>query len=84
LQLFAEGTWKQSKVTNQEIDLRISGGIVSGNAVGLGKLVLHKDGKSIKKLTIRAKSAGGLISVDFVANPPPKKAPMSDKLQLVG
>jgi hypothetical protein len=74
LQLFAQGSWSQDESSPQEIELKISGGIVQGSGTGTGKLLLRKDGKSIKKLSIRAKSAdNSVITVEFVANNPPGK-----------
>ncbi len=69
LQLSAQGSWSVGESLSQGIDLKITGGVVSGNATGTGKLFLRKDGKSIDRLTIEAKSAdGGKITVDFVAD----------------
>jgi hypothetical protein len=73
LQLSAKGTWSVGK--SQGIDLKITGGIVSGGGNGTGKLLLRKDGKSIKKLTIDGTSAdGSKISVDFTASTPTSKS----------
>src|SRR5215468_2121192 len=76
LQLSAKGTWSVDKTPSQGIDLKITGGIVQGGGTGTGKLLLRKDGKSIKKLTIDGSSAdGSKISVDFTANnPAPSKS----------
>ena len=70
LQLNGTGTWSAGKSLNEGIDLKITGGIVSGNAIGTGKLFLREDGKSIDKLQINAKSKGGnrKIKVNFVAD----------------
>jgi hypothetical protein len=74
LQLSAKGTWSVGKTLSQGIDLKITGGIVNGGGTGTGKLLLRKDGKSIKKLTITGTSAdGSKVSVDFTANNPPSK-----------
>jgi hypothetical protein len=71
MQLLTEGTWSQS--ANQTIDLKISGGIVSGNSTGTGKLLLRRD-NSIKRLSLRAKSTNNAgVTVEFVANPPAAK-----------
>jgi len=70
LQLSGTGTWSAGKTLNDGIDLKITGGIVSGNAIGTGKLFLRTDGQSIDKLQINAKSKGGnrKITVNFVAD----------------
>jgi len=71
MQLLAEGTWSQS--SNQTIDLKITGGIVTGNSAGSGKLQLRKD-NSIKKLSLKAKSINnGAVTVEFVAASPVDK-----------
>jgi hypothetical protein len=75
LQLSAKGTWSVGKTLSQGIDLKITGGIVDGGGTGTGKLLLRKDGKSIKKLTIEGTSAdGSKVSVDFTASNPPSKS----------
>jgi hypothetical protein len=74
LQLSAKGTWSVGKTLSQGIDLKITGGIANAGGTGTGKLLLRKDGKSIKKLTITGTSAdGSKVSVDFTANNPPSK-----------
>jgi hypothetical protein len=66
LLLQAEGTWKASASSPEEILLKITGGALKGELVGSGKLLLTSDRKSIKELTINAKSADGQeISVTF-------------------
>jgi hypothetical protein len=73
LQLSAQGTWSRAKYASQGVNLKITGGIVSGNATGSGKLFLTSDGKSIAKLTIQAASADGAkVTVEFVADKPPE------------
>ena len=68
LQLLAEGTWKASASSPEELLLKITGGAVKGEVIGSGKLLLTEDRKSIKELTIDVKSSDGLqISVTFVA-----------------
>ena len=68
LLLQAEGTWKVSASSAQEIDLKIIGGAVKGEVIGSGKLLLTGDRKSMKELTINLRSADGQdISVTFVA-----------------
>jgi len=69
LQLAAQGIWSIDKSLEEGINLKITGGVVSGNATGTGKLFLRKDGKSIDKLNIKATSADGSnVTVDFVAD----------------
>lgn len=69
LQLAAQGTWSIGKSLEEGINLKITGGVVSGNATGTGKLFLRKDGKSIDKLHIESTSAdGSKVTVDFVAD----------------
>ena len=52
----------------EEILLEITGGAVKGELVGSGKLLLTRDRKSIKELTIHGKSSDGQkISVTFAA-----------------
>ncbi|HXQ69907.1 MAG TPA: hypothetical protein VN844_05450 [Pyrinomonadaceae bacterium] len=73
LQLSAQGTWSAAQSPAQGINLKITGGVVGGNANGTGKLYLRKDGKSIDKLNIKATSAdGSKTTVDFVADKKPK------------
>jgi hypothetical protein len=75
LQLAAQGTWFLGKSLEEGINLKITGGVVSGNANGNGKLFLRKDGKSIDKLNIQATSAdGSKVTVDFVADKATTKA----------
>ena len=75
LQLAAQGTWSIGKSLEEGINLKITGGVVSGNATGNGKLFLRKDGKSIDKLNIQATSAdGSKVKVDFVADKGTPKA----------
>jgi hypothetical protein len=71
LQLQAQGTWSASTSSPEEVLLKITGGEVSGNATGTGKLVLSTDRKSIKELTIKGKFFDGReIVVTFVADAP--------------
>ncbi len=75
LQLTAQGTWSLAKSPEEGINLKITGGVVSGNASGNGKLFLRKDGKSIDKLNIQATSVdGSKVTVDFVADKDTPKA----------
>lgn len=67
LQLQAQGTWSVGALP-EEILLTISGGDVSGNATGTGKLLLSDDRKSIKELTIKGKTFDGReIAITFAA-----------------
>ena len=71
LQLQAEGTWKATASSPEEIVLKITGGATKGEVIGSGKLLLTSDRKSMKELTINVTSADGLeISVTFVAEAP--------------
>ena len=76
LQLQAEGTWKATASAPEEIVLKITGGAVKGEVIGSGKLLLTRDRKSMKELTINLTSSDGQeISVTFVAEAPePSKA----------
>ena len=69
LQLQAEGTWKATAASREEIVLKITGGAVKGEVIGSGKLLLSSDRKSIKELTIKVTSVDGQeVSVTFVAD----------------
>ena len=71
LQLQAQGTWSASNSSPEEILLKITGGEVSGNVTGTGKLLLSNDRKFIKELTIKGKLFDGReIVVTFVADAP--------------
>jgi hypothetical protein len=71
LMLQAEGTWKATASSAEEIDLKITGGAVKGEVTGSGKLLLASDRKSMKQLTINLTSSDGQeISVTFVAEAP--------------
>jgi hypothetical protein len=71
LQLQAQGTWSASNTSPEEILLKITGGEVSGNVTGTGKLLLSNDRKFIKELTIKGKLFDGReIVVTFVADAP--------------
>lgn len=71
LQLQAQGTWSASTSSPEEILLEITGGDVSGNATGTGKLLLSNDRKFIRELTIKAKFFDGReIVITFVADAP--------------
>jgi len=69
LQLFAQGQWSPPVDVVNGISLKISGGVVDGNAVGSGTLFLSADGKSPSKLNIQAKGAGSRrVIIEFVAD----------------
>ena len=69
LQLQAEGTWKATASSPEEIVLKITGGAVKGEVTGSGKLLLASDRKSMKELTMNVTSSEGQeISVTFVAD----------------
>jgi len=71
LQLQAEGTWKATASSPEEILLKVTGGVLKGEMTGSGKLLLTSDRKSIKELTINVTSTDGQeISVTFVAEAP--------------
>ena len=76
LMLQAEGTWKATASSPEEIVLKITGGAVKGEVIGSGKLLLTSDRKSMKELTINVRSLDGQdIAVTFVAEAPePSKA----------
>jgi len=68
LQLQAQGTWSPSDSSPEQILLKITGGELSGNMSGTGKLLLSQDRKSIRSLTIKGRSFDGReIAVTFVA-----------------
>ena len=76
LMLQAEGTWKATASSPEEIVLKITGGAVKGEVIGSGKLLLTNDRKSMRELTINVRSLDGQdIAVTFVAEAPePSKA----------
>ena len=68
LMLQAEGTWKATASSPEEIVLKITGGAVKGEVIGSGKLLLTSDRKSMKELSINVRSSDGQdISVTFIA-----------------
>lgn len=70
LQLSTQGRWTASDDLSKGIDLEITGGIVTGNAKGTGRLFLRDDGKSIDRLNIEATSTTTkTLTIDFVADP---------------
>jgi hypothetical protein len=71
IQIQAEGTWKASTTSPEEILLKITGGVLKGEMNGSGKLLLSSDRVSIKKLTIDVKTVDGReITVTFVGDDP--------------
>ena len=69
LQLQAEGTWKATASSPEEIVLKITGGAVKGEVIGSGKLLLTSDRKSMKELTLKVTATNGQeVSVTFVAD----------------
>lgn len=69
LQLFVKGQWSASDDRTKGIALKITGGIVDGNAAGTGTLFLRSDGKSINELSFQVRSAGNRRAVvKFVAD----------------
>lgn len=71
LQLQAEGTWKATASSPEEIVLKITGGALKGEMTGSGKLLLTSDRKSFKELTIDVKlSDGQEVAVTFIAEAP--------------
>jgi hypothetical protein len=76
MQISGQGTWSVGEDLSQGIDLKITGGVVSGNATGTGKLFLREDKKSIARLTISATAAdGSKVKVEFTAEEKPKAQP---------
>lgn len=71
LQLQAQGTWSASNSSPEEILLKVTGGEVSGNVTGTGKLLLSDGRKFIKELTIKGKFFDGReIVVTFFGDAP--------------
>jgi hypothetical protein len=69
VQLFVKGQWSASDNRINEIALKITGGIVDGNATGAGTLFLRSDGKSIDELSFQVRSTGNKrVAVKFVAD----------------
>jgi len=69
MQLMAQGRWTKPTDLSKGISLKITGGTVTNNAKGSGKLFLKPDGKTIDKLNFEAKStARSKVTVDFVAD----------------
>lgn len=69
LQLQLQGSWKAKTDSPENILLTITGGALDGDLDGSGTLILTNDRKSLKELTIKAKSADGQeITVSFIAD----------------
>jgi len=69
LQLQAQGTWKASTSSPDEILLTVTGGVLKGELTGSGKLRLTSDKESFKNLEVDVKSSDGEeITVTFVAD----------------
>ena len=69
LHLQAEGTWKASVSSSDEILLNITGGVLKGEMKGSGKLLLTSDGKSFRQLTADLMTVDGSeIKVTFAAD----------------
>jgi hypothetical protein len=65
----AEGTWKASVSSPDEILLKITGGVLKGEMTGSGKLLLTSDGKSFRQLAVNVKTVDGCeIAVTFAAD----------------
>jgi hypothetical protein len=66
--IFINGTWSRANENDKTIDIKITGGSVSGNLDGGGKLLLSDDRKiSSLKLQVVNKITKKNIAVDFVA-----------------
>jgi len=69
LQLQIQGTWSVSDSSPQEIQLKITGGELGGNANGSGKVLLSDDRKSMTDLAITGKSSNGCdVTIRFTAD----------------
>lgn len=69
IQLQAEGTWKASASSPEEIVLKITGGVLKGEMKGSGKLLLTSDRTSIKEISIQVKTVDGRdITATFVGD----------------
>ena len=69
LQLQLQGSWKAKSASPENITLTITGGALDADLDGSGTLVLTKDRKSLKELTIKAKAADDQeITVSFIAD----------------
>lgn len=69
LQFQIQGTWSVSNPSPQEIQLKITGSELGGNAIGSGKVLLSNDKKHVRELTITGKSLNGPeVTVRFTAD----------------
>ncbi len=69
IQLMARGSWTAPADAGKAIALKITGGIVTGNAKGSGKLFLRADNKSIDRLNFEVTGMGrSKVTVNFVAD----------------
>ena len=69
LQLHAEGTWKVSTSSPDEVLVKITGGVLKGELTGSGKLLLTSDKKSFRELRAHVKSSfGEEMTVTFTAD----------------
>ena len=65
--VFMKGTWAAGSDQNQ-IDLKITGGTVSGAGKGTGKILLKDDGKSLASMTLEGTTpTGQKYVVEFTA-----------------
>lgn len=66
--VFVNGTWSRGDDASKEIAIKITGGSVSGNLDGGGKLLLTEDRKSIAGLNLQVvnQSTRKVIKADFV------------------
>ena len=66
--IFINGTWSRANDNDKTIDLKITGGSVSGNLDGGGKIILTDDRKIASlKLQVVNKITRKTITADFVA-----------------
>lgn len=67
--VFVNGAWSRTNDASKEIALKITGGSVSGNLDGGGKLLLTEDRKSIAGLNLQVvnQTTKKVIKADFVA-----------------
>ena len=67
--VFVNGNWSRTDDMSNEIALKITGGSVSGNLDGGGKLFLTQDRKSIARLNLQVvnQTTKKVIKADFVA-----------------
>jgi hypothetical protein len=69
ISVFVSGNWSRASETDKIVDLKITGGSVSGNLSGDGKITLTDDRKSIARLNLQVlnQSTRKTIKADFVA-----------------